>query len=157
MVKNLPAMQETHVQSLGQEDSPGEGMAIHSSISWKVPWAEEPGGLQSTGSQRVGHDWVTNTHTAEPVTPVAQGEGPSVPTVLRNTWFGSVYGLESWWSKKKVKKREKRALSHRSLEGWLGQKLPSSSWVVLSELVFLWTYSCCICFNYAAVTMIRPS
>ena len=96
MVKNLPSMQETHVQSLGREDSPGEGMATHSSISWKAPWAEEPGGLQSMGSQRVGHDCVTNTHTIQPVTPVAQGEGSAAPTLLRNERFGSLYGLESW-------------------------------------------------------------
>ena len=55
MVKNLPAMQETWVQSLGQEDSLEEGMATHSSIlAWKISWTEEPGGLQSMGSQRVG-------------------------------------------------------------------------------------------------------
>ena len=53
-VKNLPAMQETGVQSLGQEDPLEEGMATHSSIlSWRIPWAEEPGRLQSMGSQRV--------------------------------------------------------------------------------------------------------
>ena len=57
MVKNLPAMGETQVQSLGQEDSLEKGMATHSSIlTWRIPWTEEPGGLQSTGSQRVGHD-----------------------------------------------------------------------------------------------------
>ena len=57
MVKNLPAMQENQVQSLGQEDSLDKGMATHSSIlAWRVPWTEEPGGLQSMGSQRVGHD-----------------------------------------------------------------------------------------------------
>ena len=57
MVKNLPAMQETWVQSLGQEDLLGEEMAAHSSIStWRIPWTEEPGRLQSMGSQRVGHD-----------------------------------------------------------------------------------------------------
>ena len=57
MVKNLPAMQETQVQSLGWEDPLEKGMAIHSSIlAWRIPWAEEPGGLQSIGSQRVGHD-----------------------------------------------------------------------------------------------------
>ena len=56
MVKNLPTMQETWVQSLGQEDSLEEGMATHSSIlAWKISWTEEPGGLQSVGSQRVGH------------------------------------------------------------------------------------------------------
>ena len=57
MVKNLPAMQETQVQSLHWEDPLKKGMAIHSSIlSWKIPWTEEPGGLQSLGSQRVGHN-----------------------------------------------------------------------------------------------------
>ena len=55
-VKNLPTMQETQVQSLGQEDPLEKGMATHSSIlAWKIPWTEEPGGLQSMGSQRVGH------------------------------------------------------------------------------------------------------
>ena len=57
MAKNPPAMQETLVQSLGQEDSLEEGMATHSSIlAWRIPWTEEPGGLQSTGSQGVRHD-----------------------------------------------------------------------------------------------------
>ena len=56
MVKNLPAMRETPVQSLGREDPLGKGMATHSSIlAWKIPWTERPGGLQSMGSQRVGH------------------------------------------------------------------------------------------------------
>ena len=56
LVKNLPAMWETWVRSLGQED-PLEKMATHSSIlAWRIPWMEEPGGLQSTGSQRVRHD-----------------------------------------------------------------------------------------------------
>ena len=57
MVKNLPAMWETWVLSLGWEDPLEEGMAIHSSIlAWRTPWTEEPGGLQSMGSQRVRHD-----------------------------------------------------------------------------------------------------
>ena len=56
MVKSLPAMQETWVQSLGWEDALEEDMATHSSVpSWSIPWTEEPGGLQSMGSQRVGH------------------------------------------------------------------------------------------------------
>ena len=64
MVKNLPAMQETQVQFLGQEDPLEKGMATQSSIlPWRIPWTEEPGGLQSTGSQRVRHDWATNTTT----------------------------------------------------------------------------------------------
>ena len=55
MVKNLPAMQGTQVQSLGQEDPLKKGMATHSSIlAWRNPWTEEPGGLQSMESERVG-------------------------------------------------------------------------------------------------------
>ena len=57
MVKRLSTMQETQVQSLGQEDPLEKEMATHSStLAWKIPWTEEPGGLQSMGSQRVGHD-----------------------------------------------------------------------------------------------------
>ena len=57
MVKNLPAMQETQVRSLGQEDTLEEGVATYSSVlALRNPWTEEPGGLQSTGSQRVRHD-----------------------------------------------------------------------------------------------------
>ena len=56
-VKHLPAMWETWVRSLGGEDLLEKDMAPHSSIlAWKIPWTEEPGGLQSTGLQRVGHD-----------------------------------------------------------------------------------------------------
>ena len=54
MVQNLPAMREIEIQSLGQEDPLKKGMATHSIIlAWRVPWTEEPGGLQSMGSQRV--------------------------------------------------------------------------------------------------------
>ena len=57
MVKNLPAMRETQVLSLGWEDALEKGMATHSSIlAWKIPWTEEPGRLQSMQLQRVGHD-----------------------------------------------------------------------------------------------------
>ena len=57
MVKRLPTMQETWVQSLGWEDLLEKDMATHSStLAWKIPWAEESGRLQSMGSQRVGHD-----------------------------------------------------------------------------------------------------
>ena len=56
-LKHLPTMQETWVRSLGWEDALEKEMATHSSIlAWRTPWAEEPGGLQSRGSQRVGHD-----------------------------------------------------------------------------------------------------
>ena len=57
MVKNLPSLQDTHVQSLSQEDPLEKERATHSSIfAWRIPWTEEPNGLQSTGSQRVGQD-----------------------------------------------------------------------------------------------------
>ena len=57
LVKNLPAVRETWVRSLGWEDPLEKGMATHSSIlAWRIPWTEKPGGLQSMGSQRVGHD-----------------------------------------------------------------------------------------------------
>ena len=57
MVKRLPAMRETRVRSLGLEDPLEKEMAPHSSIlAWKIPWTEEPGGLQFMGLQRVGHD-----------------------------------------------------------------------------------------------------
>ena len=57
MIKNLPAMYGTQVQSLGREDLLEKGMPTHSSsLAWRIPWTEEPGRLQSMGSQRVGHD-----------------------------------------------------------------------------------------------------
>ena len=57
MVKSLPAVWETQVRSLGQEDPLEKEMATHSStLAWKIPWIEEPGRLQSVGSQTVGHD-----------------------------------------------------------------------------------------------------
>ena len=56
-LKRLPAMRETWVQSLGPKDPLEEDMATHFSIlAWRIPWMEDPGGLQSTGLQRVGHD-----------------------------------------------------------------------------------------------------
>ena len=57
MVKNPPAMREMQVQSLGRDDPLEKDIATHSSIlAWKIPWKEEPGGLQSMGLQRIGHD-----------------------------------------------------------------------------------------------------
>ena len=60
-VKRLPAMQETRVWSLGREDPLEKEMATHSStLAWRIPWTEEPSGLQSMELQRVGHDWATS-------------------------------------------------------------------------------------------------
>ena len=79
--KNLPAMQETQGRSLGWEGPLEEGMATHSSVlAWRIPRTEEAGGLQSMGSQRVGHDWASDTTTdaavgAEGLSPTL-GRGP---------------------------------------------------------------------------------
>ena len=63
VVKHRPTMQETRVQSLGRKDLLEKEMGTHSSIlSWEIPWSEDPDGLQSIGSQRVGPDWATDTH-----------------------------------------------------------------------------------------------
>ena len=63
-VKNLPAVQETQVWSLGQEYPLKKGMAINSSIlAWRIPWTEEPCQVQSMWLQRARHDWLSNTHT----------------------------------------------------------------------------------------------
>ena len=83
MVKNPPAIWETQVRSLGWQDPLEKGMATHSSIlAWKIPWTEEPGGLQSMGWQRVRHEWVTNTFIEGSSSQVGQvldstGETPS--------------------------------------------------------------------------------
>ena len=69
MVNNPPAMQEIRVQSLGGEDRLEKGMATYSSIlAWRIPWTEEPGGIRSMGSQRVGYDSATNTFFLFPFT-----------------------------------------------------------------------------------------
>ena len=63
MVKNLPTMLETWIWSLDQEDPLEKGLASHSSIlAWRIPWTEEPGGLQSMGLQKVKSDWASNKH-----------------------------------------------------------------------------------------------
>ena len=65
MVKNLPARQETQIRSQGQEDPLEKGVAAHSSIlAWRIPWTEEPDGLQFMGLQRVGFHWATNIFKA---------------------------------------------------------------------------------------------
>ena len=67
MVKSLSAMQETQVQSLGREDPKEKGMATHSSVlSWRIPWTEEPGGLQSMGSHKLDTTEQLSTHEHMP-------------------------------------------------------------------------------------------
>ena len=68
MVKHLPTVWETRIQSLGQEELLEKEMATYSStLAWKIPWTEEPGRLQSMGSQTVGHDWATSMSMSTPV------------------------------------------------------------------------------------------
>ena len=81
LIKNLPAIQETWVQSPGWEDSLEEDMTTHSSIlAWSILWTKKPGGLQSMGSQKVGHNWVTK-HT--------QHNWP-------RTWFSQKSAAQGW-------------------------------------------------------------
>ena len=84
-VKNLPEIQETQVWSLRWEYSLEKGMATHSSIlSWEIPGTEEPGGLQSMGSQRIRHDWVTNNFTFT-FSPIRAGQEPTVWSPLAHS------------------------------------------------------------------------
>ena len=79
-VRHLPTMWETWVQSLGWEDLLEEGMATHSSIlAWRISWTEEPDGLQSIGSQKLGHDWATSLSLSEH----AKGNQISLPICRR--------------------------------------------------------------------------
>ena len=86
MVKHLPAVQETQVQSLSWEDPLEKEMATHSStLAWKIPWTEKPGGLQSMGLQRVGHDWVTSLRS-----------GPAFRLGCCHMWGPSQLGMSRW-------------------------------------------------------------
>ena len=97
-LKRLPAMRKTRARSLGWEDPLEKEMAIHSGIlAWRIPWMEEPGGLQSTGSWRVGHDWATSL----PFSLSCIGEGNDNPLHCscqenprdRGAWWAAIYGV----------------------------------------------------------------
>ena len=91
-LKRLPAMWETRVQSLGQEDLLEEEMATHSSIlAWRIPWKKEPGGLQSMGSQRVRHDLANSLHFTyfANKSPSSQGYGFEVKLFSRILLFAT--------------------------------------------------------------------
>ena len=78
-------MQETQVQSLDKEDPLEKGMATHSNIlAWRIPWTEEPGGLQSMGSQRVGHDWATSLQPEGLIQRLSSGRIHYCYIILRN-------------------------------------------------------------------------
>ena len=97
-LKRLPAMRDTWVRSLGWEDPLEKEMATHSSIlAWRIPWTEEPGGLQSTGLQRVGHDWAISLSLS--LSFIGEGNGnPLQCSCLENprddgAWWAAVYGV----------------------------------------------------------------
>ena len=91
MVKNLLAVQETQVWSLSQEDPLEKGMTTHSSIlSWRIPWTEEPGGLQSTGSQRIRQDWMTLTSTSSVISIIHQFNIQFIKISLSLLWVASL-------------------------------------------------------------------
>ena len=109
MVKNLPSMQETWVQSLDREDPLEKGIITHSSILvWRIPWTQEPGGLQSTGSQKVGHDLATSLLLGRKVMTnldsIFKSRDITLPTkvsLVKAMVFPVVmYGCESWTVKK---------------------------------------------------------
>ena len=96
MVKHPPTMRETRVWFLGRDDPLEKEMGTHSSIlAWRIPWMEEPGRLQSTGSQRVGHNWATSlSNHRTKIQPPASGKlqllawyGKTQPTPSRSTSF----------------------------------------------------------------------
>ena len=114
MVKTLPAMQETWVRSLGQKDPLEKGMATHSSIlDWRIPWTEEPSRLYSMGSQRIGHDWATNTFTFNGDTDI---EGGMYGESNMETYI-TICEIDSQW-KFTVWLRELKPGFCNNLEGW---------------------------------------
>ena len=100
MVKRLPTVRETRVQSPGREDLLEKEMATHSSIlAWKISWTEKPGSLQSTGSQRVGHDWATSLHS-----------------LIREVEASPFHRWKSW-RPEKVRSKNKKVKIKGNLEG----------------------------------------
>ena len=144
LVKNLPAMWETWVWSLGQEDHLEKGMEIHSGIlAWRIPWGEEPGGLQFMGSQTVIHHWVTFTIT----NPVwshlnllhlksayflikSHSEGPERTGILRSTVHRNTRTQDGWYlqvSGRSNKKMEENVIIPCFLVLLMLSRDPSSS------------------------------
>ena len=90
MVKNLPAIQETRVWSLGQEDPLEKEISTHSSmLAWRIPWTEEPGGLQSMGLQRVGHNWATKHTCTRDITKEAREARGGPKSLMPTSFSGS--------------------------------------------------------------------
>ena len=97
MMRYPPAMQETRVQSLGREDPLEKEMATPSSIlAWRNPWTEEPGGLHSMGSWRVGHDWVTDTQYKVIVPRWSNQTGGQTLVSHKKILYSKILNLGEW-------------------------------------------------------------
>ena len=138
MVKNLPAMQKTRVQSLGQEDPLEKGMATHSSIpACKSPWTEEPGRLQSIASQRVRYDWhfhfhfqkpnAVRFHLSEAPRIVRFGDFPGDPVVRTCVSSAGAWG----WSlvrELRCRKLHNAIFLKKKIKGWLPAAEGQEEW-----------------------------
>ena len=131
-VKNLLEMQDTQVWSLGWEDPLEKGMATHSSIlAWRIPWTEEPGGLQSMGLQRIGHDWTINTFFLLTVVFIT-------PLCPQTSHIELKLHLQMWWRKDWIKKFKNlpsaRLTSHTFkkylLNEWMNEPYWHDTWNV---------------------------
>ena len=119
----------------GSGRSPGEGLATHfSTLAWRIPWTEEPGGLQSTGSQWVGHDWATNTHIAN----VAFLPTLSCLKARTMSWFKASCQLLPLCLEIEIGAQEITGGSHLELESW--DSLCNDVWKSFHILLFLVYY-----------------
>ena len=124
MERNLPAMQETQVWSLGREDPLEKEIATHSSsLAWRIPWTEESGGLQTMGSQRVGHNWPAGHSTAQAY------------FIILNTWeIPRVWGSMSQELQTKIKHRWEIYFGH--LNDQICTSCRSQDHSVTSEFIY---------------------
>ena len=114
MLKRQPAVRETRVWSLGQEDPLEKVMAPHSStLAWKIPWMEEPGGLQSTGSQRVRHDWVNSLSVFLSI------QNKKLKNKKGINWGVNITHIGLWFKKKFNQKITKSLDLNCSLQEWV--------------------------------------
>ena len=136
LIKNPPAMWETWVRSLGRDDPLEKEMANHSSIlAWKIPWTEEPGGLQSTGLQRFGHHWATNTtqlqlgllHPAEkPRVRLKSSVGCTETDPPSQPWMAKAEERERQCSIKETTKEWKKVTIRVGWQQWQRDREPPS-------------------------------
>ena len=138
MVKNLPAVQKTWVWSLGWEDSLEKGMATHSSIlAWRIPWTEEPGGLQSMGLQTARHDWRTNTFLGVHNASRNWEAGLTVTRLLGKSYWKLIFACDSVAAIQGVYLHEGGSINLRSPRSAGPSKRDSEAgipWSILAQL-----------------------